>query len=89
MDGFNQVVRVPGDLNPDPRGLDDSHAQPGGGLKYYQDDFDTNNKQDLATESVTDDPSAIKVQEPGHAPVLDPEDLREAVEDGDEADKEY
>jgi hypothetical protein len=88
MDGFNQVVQIPGDMNPNPRGLDDTHSQPRGGLRYYQDEIDTN-KGDLATEEIGDDPSARKVQEPSHIPVMTGDDLREQVEDSDEADKDY
>jgi hypothetical protein len=88
VDGFNQVIQIPGDRNPDPRGLEASHAQPKGGLRYYQDDVDTK-KEDVASEEIGDDPSTRRVQEPGHLKVLNPEDLRETVEDSDEADKDY
>lgn len=86
MDGFNQVMQVPGDMNPDPRGLDGRHGQPRGGLRYYQDELDTN-KEDLATEEVGDDPGTRKVQEPSHTQVMTDEDVREEVEDSDEADR--
>jgi hypothetical protein len=50
MDGFHQVVKVPGELNPDPRGTE-SHG-PKGGLQH-QDDLDTN-KKDVASDEAGD-----------------------------------
>lgn len=95
MDGFNHVIKVPGDLNPDPRGTEEDG--PKGGLQGYQDDLDTS-KVDVASNEIGDDPSTRIV---GGAAELGPalaktddergldedDDLREDLEDRDEGDK--
>jgi hypothetical protein len=96
MDGFHQVIKVPGDLNPNPRGTE-AHTEPKGGLQHYQDDLDTS-KKDVVSDEIGDDPSQRIV---GGAKQLGPaldktddekgldqdDDLREDIEDRDEADK--
>jgi hypothetical protein len=96
MDGFNKVVKVPGELNPDPTGTEEL-VGPQGGLQGYQDDLDTS-KKDVISDEIGDDPSSRIV---GGAAQLGPalaktddqagldenDDLREEIEDRDEADK--
>ena len=95
MDGFHQVIKVPGDFNPDPTGTED-RGTPKGGLQHYQDDLDTT-KKDVISDEIGDDPSQRIV---GGAAQLGPalaaaaddeleanDDLREEVEDRDEGDK--
>lgn len=95
MDGFNQVVKVPGDLNPDPRGTNGN--DPKGGLQGYQDDLDTS-KGDAVSNEIGDDPSSRVVGGVGElGPALaktddqlglnEDDDLREDLEDRGEDDK--
>lgn len=95
MDGFNHVVKVPGDLNPNPRGANED--SPKGGLQGYQDDLDTS-KKDAASDELGDDPSTRIVGGAGElGPALaktadgqglnEDDDLRENLEDADEDDK--
>jgi hypothetical protein len=95
MDGFNQVIRVPGDFNPDPRGTED-HSGPKGGLQHYQDDLDTSKKDEVSNE-IGDDPSkrivggasqlSQALAQTDEAQLDENDDLREDLEDRDEDGK--